>query len=71
MALFIFYLRYMIRQKTTELSHAVEKLRESEERTKSLLSANPDYLLSLTVKGTSLITGQRMLILFISRPFSL
>lgn len=44
MIIFVFYLRFKIREKTAELSLTVEKLRESEEKTKSLLSANPDYL---------------------------
>ena len=44
MVMFIFYLRFKIREKTSELSLTVEMLRESEEKTKSLLAANPDYL---------------------------
>jgi len=44
MIFFVFYLRFKIREKTAELSLTVKKLRESEEKTKSLLSANPDLL---------------------------
>lgn len=51
MALFVFYLRYKIRQKTAELSLAVERLKDSEEKTKSLLAANPDYLFIFDAEG--------------------
>lgn len=51
MALFALYLRYRVREKTAELSLAVERLRESEQKTKSLLSANPDYLFIFDDEG--------------------
>lgn len=51
MALFVFYLRYMVKQKTAQLSNAFEKLQESEQKTRSLLSANPDILFIFDDEG--------------------
>ncbi|HOP64254.1 MAG TPA: transporter substrate-binding domain-containing protein [Spirochaetota bacterium] len=54
MVLTALYLRYKVKRRTEELSSTVVKLRESEQKTRSLLSANPDLLFIFDEDGNFL-----------------